>query len=126
MLWIVSWDCVTSLKKVKSKTTLPSIALVCDVPANDTDVVSVLGPERRRCVYPLSPSACSSIHSAISLLTNDVWAPVSTIAHRDAAHTVGGVDISVVATTGGLNQCGGQLVRTSVARELDRALVSAS
>ena len=77
MLWIVSWDCVNSLKKVQSKTTLPSIALVCEVPANDTDVVFVLGPERRRCVYPLSPSACSSIHSAISLLTNDVWAPVS-------------------------------------------------
>ena len=71
------WYCVTSLKKVKSKTMLPSIALVREVPANDTDVVSVLGPERRRCVYPLSPSACSAINSAISLLTNDVWAPVS-------------------------------------------------
>ena len=35
MLWIVSWDCV------KSKTTLPSIALVCEVPANDTDFVEV-------------------------------------------------------------------------------------
>ncbi len=53
------------------------MALVCEVPANDTDVASVVGADRFQFAYPLSPSTCSSIQAVISQLTNDVWAPVS-------------------------------------------------
>ena len=51
MLRIVSCDCVTSFKYFKSKTTLPSIAIVCGVSANDTDVAAVSGPKRLRFAY---------------------------------------------------------------------------
>ena len=40
MMLIVSCDRLTSLKKVKSKYTLPSIELLSAVPASDTDVTS--------------------------------------------------------------------------------------
>jgi len=38
MLKMVSFDFLTSLKKVKSKTTVPSIGLLWEVPANDADM----------------------------------------------------------------------------------------
>jgi hypothetical protein len=74
---IVSCDRLSSLKKVKSKYTLPIIELLSAVPASDTDVTSIAGALRLPCVTPLLVLDCWTIHATTSLLTNEVWAPVS-------------------------------------------------
>ena len=65
---------VTSLKRVKSKATVPYIELLCCVPARPTVAVGIsclldLGTVPPATVYP---SSCCSSHFATSLLTNEV------------------------------------------------------
>ena len=65
---IVSCRLESSFKNVRSKTTLPNIGLLIDVPANDT----VVPLASCRSVPP-----CFSIYVATSLLTKDACAPLS-------------------------------------------------
>ena len=69
---------VTSLKRVKSKTTLPYIELFIIIPAKPTtDVGMSCLLDRLRSLCPfLLPSCRSSSHLATSLLTKDPYAPV--------------------------------------------------
>ncbi len=47
------------------------------MPASDTDVASIAGALRLPCGTPSPVLDCWTIHAATSLLTNEVWAPVS-------------------------------------------------
>ena len=77
MSLIVSCCLATSFKKVKSKVTFPSIGLLSEVPANDTEVFE--SPSRPRFFAPsrVAGLACCPIHAANSLLTKEACAPVS-------------------------------------------------
>ncbi len=69
-------DFVTSLKKVKSKTTVPYIELLNCVPTSDVGTSCLL--DLVWCApATVPPCCCSSNHFATSLLTNEVYAPVS-------------------------------------------------
>ena len=79
ILFKILSDFVTSLKKVKSNITVPYIALLNCVPARPTSDVGT------SCLLDLAwcapatvpPCCCCSNHFATSLLTNEVYAPVS-------------------------------------------------
>ena len=74
ILFKILSDCVTSLKKVKSNTTLPYIELLICVPAKPTsDVGTSCQLDLAGCDPTTVPPYCRcSNHFATSLLTNEV------------------------------------------------------